>query len=69
MIKEIFGKTLIATGITISAIPFLSAALFGLGILSLIWLKDQMTLIFSPASVNDGVTENYSGMQLDHLRQ
>jgi hypothetical protein len=46
MIKQILVKTLVVAGITIWAIPFLSAVSVGLVILALIWIKDKVTFWF-----------------------
>lgn len=53
MIKQVLVKSLIATGIAIWAIPFLSAVLVGLAILGLIWVKDKVTYLFFPVSLNE----------------
>jgi hypothetical protein len=51
MLKKAFTKILIAVGITIWAIPFLSAALFGLAILGLVWLKQKIATVAIPALI------------------
>lgn len=48
MMKEIIGKTLVIAGTAIAAIPFASVAVALFGILSVIWLKDKINLIFNP---------------------
>jgi hypothetical protein len=51
MLKKALTKILIAVGITMWAIPFLSAALLGLAILSLVWLKRKIMTVTIPALI------------------
>jgi hypothetical protein len=53
MIKQVLVKSLIAAGIAIWAIPFLSAVSVGLVILALVWIKDKVTYLFFPVSLNE----------------
>ncbi|MCU0535273.1 MAG: hypothetical protein MUD14_15405 [Hydrococcus sp. Prado102] len=53
MIKQVLVKSLIAVGITIWAIPFLSAALVGLIIVALVRIKEKVTFTLFPASRNE----------------
>ncbi|NJM87002.1 MAG: hypothetical protein HC847_07220 [Hydrococcus sp. RU_2_2] len=46
-------KSLIVAGITVWTIPFLSAVSVGFIILALVWVKEKITLILFPTSLNE----------------
>jgi hypothetical protein len=56
---KILAKILVATGIAIWAIPFLSAALFGLTLIGLIRIKDKIVSVFIAAFVDSSAPINY----------
>lgn len=51
MVKQICLKVLIAIGLLIWVIPFVSAAAVGLVLIGLVWIKNQLETLFERAFV------------------
>lgn len=52
MMKRILVKSLIAVGIIIWSIPFLSAVSVGLVFFALLWVKEKITFMLFTTSLN-----------------